>query len=403
MVNKRKKNFYPLEGIVLVMFLFLGSFTFSGCDGSSTSSSTKDDDLSDDDAPVITDTNTTVPSLESIVLNKTTAVLKIGETLQLTASPNPANAIAVITWKSGHDAKLKVDANGLVTALAGTNEVSVTASHTSGQSASCKIVVVPNYKVYLKGNTDIIDGGQSGRRSILSGTGATPVAYYSSTEDAGDVPKPSLCWNTTGSPTKNDTTAAFNGTWYQLVSSINHSYKSITGLTANTNYYARLYVDTVNGTYYFEEIPFNSGYTFGTAHAGGKVFYNDGNGGGLVCSDVNIDSSIMRWSSITTNLGTTSTDVGTGLANTNLIVAQSTTSAAQSCKNYTTGGSGWFLPSGNELLMIYSSGLLPLTGVYWSSTESPDAGKALVISNDVPSLGALEKGTSSYVRAVKSF
>jgi formylglycine-generating enzyme required for sulfatase activity len=102
------------------------------------------------------------------------------------------------------------------------------------------------------------------------------------------------------------------------------------------------------------------------------------------------------------------TAIGTGLANSNAIIAQSghTTSAAKLCRDYTGGGkTDWFLPSKDELNQLY----LQKAGVggfavydYWSSSEY-DANLAWfqIFSNGDQYL--FSKTYSIYVRPVRAF
>jgi hypothetical protein len=94
-------------------------------------------------------------------------------------------------------------------------------------------------------------------------------------------------------------------------------------------------------------------------------------------------TTTQPWSNITAGIGVTaqSTVIGAGLANSNVIIAQSghTSSAALSCRNYTGGSlNDWFLPSRDELVLMYTNlaanGLGGFTGdLYWSSSENSGA------------------------------
>ncbi|AFG36831.1 DUF1566 domain-containing protein [Spirochaeta africana] len=88
----------------------------------------------------------------------------------------------------------------------------------------------------------------------------------------------------------------------------------------------------------------------------------------------------MVWSDVFDQLvGGTSTDIGTGMANTNAIIAQDghEYSAAQVAREYRAGEEGdWYLPSRDELQLVYdnlhdtSPQLLNLTGgQFWTSSE----------------------------------
>lgn len=81
----------------------------------------------------------------SITLNMTEVSLKALETAELSVEILPATTTnKVVTWKSDNEAIAKVDANGIVTAIA-VGETTITATTTDGSnlSASCKVTVIP--------------------------------------------------------------------------------------------------------------------------------------------------------------------------------------------------------------------------------------------------------------------
>lgn len=111
----------------------------------------------------------------------------------------------------------------------------------------------------------------------------------------------------------------------------------------------------------------------------GIVFYiTDGGLHGLEAASSD-QSNTQVWitggTTQSTANGNTSTGIGTGLANSNAIIAQvgHTGSAAQVCRNYNGGGlTDWFLPSKDELNELYKqrAAVGGLTGnSYWSSSE----------------------------------
>ena len=81
----------------------------------------------------------------SITLNMTEVSLKALETAELSVEILPATTTnKVVTWKSDNEAIAKVDANGIVTAIA-VGETTITATSTDGSnlSAYCKVTVIP--------------------------------------------------------------------------------------------------------------------------------------------------------------------------------------------------------------------------------------------------------------------
>jgi hypothetical protein len=117
----------------------------------------------------------------------------------------------------------------------------------------------------------------------------------------------------------------------------------------------------------------------------GDTGYVDGVTKGLIVSNVDLSTGII-WSTAsyyttTVPLGAIGTALGTGLANTNAIVAQNgagITYAAGICHAYTNTDTGtgvysdWYLPSKDELWILYLNhvaiGTLTDTN-YWSSSE----------------------------------
>jgi hypothetical protein len=112
---------------------------------------------------------------------------------------------------------------------------------------------------------------------------------------------------------------------------------------------------------------------------GGYVFYDKGNskGGWRYLEAAPEDQGEAEWGCFGTELGATGTAVGTGKRNTQIIVSKCGESgiAAKLCTAYRGGGkSDWFLPSRDELNLIYTK--LHKAGVggfaddiYWSSSE----------------------------------
>ncbi|MFH0977184.1 MAG: DUF1566 domain-containing protein [Spirochaetota bacterium] len=104
--------------------------------------------------------------------------------------------------------------------------------------------------------------------------------------------------------------------------------------------------------------------------------------------------------------GNTSTEPGTGLANSNAIMAQPghTGSAAKVCRDYNGGGkTDWFLPSIDELEDLFNQ-ISVMDGYeneyYWSSSEI-DANTAYVAK--LYNKTRTGKNTPYYVRPVRAF
>lgn len=171
-----------------------------------------------------------------------------------------------------------------------------------------------------------------------------------------------LCWSLQPNPTTND--------------SINHAFDEwMQPLYPDSVYYVRAYATNVAGTGYGNEVSFNAGKLFGTNHAGGLVFYNNGSGGGMAAADTVLGGS-TSWGCLGVAIGT-SDGLYTGQPNTTAILAGCGTPgiAADLCDDLTMNGyNDWFLPSKDELNLVYinlySNGIGSFTNAaFLTSTE----------------------------------
>jgi hypothetical protein len=131
---------------------------------------------------------------------------------------------------------------------------------------------------------------------------------------------------------------------------------------------------------------------------------------GLVASTADLSSAIQWHNGTHTTTGATATAIGTGLANTNTIIANQgatrTNYAAGLARAHTGGGyTDWFLPSKDELNKLYlNQGLVGgfAYASYWSSSESSNGGAwdQLFISGYQ---FHEDKFNTYYVRAVRAF
>jgi hypothetical protein len=112
-----------------------------------------------------------------------------------------------------------------------------------------------------------------------------------------------------------------------------------------------------------------------TGPAGGIIFYVNGS---YCLEAAPSDAGSAIWSNVVGSaVGTTGVAFGTGQANTDAITAQPghTTSAAKLCSDYELNGyTDWFLPSQDELKLMYQNLYVAHlgsfnSGWYWSSSE----------------------------------
>ena len=162
-------------------------------------------------------------------------------------------------------------------------------------------------------------------------------------------------------------------------------------------------------------------YTIGQSALGGKIAYilQPGDPGydanvqrGLVAATSDQSTSIFWWNGSYVTTGATATAIGTGLANTNTIIAVqgavTTNYAAGLARAHNGGGyTDWYLPSKDELTKVFLNkvaigGFDPF-GSYWSSSEV-DVNNAWIYYNFFSSpFSVLKGGTAQWVRAVRSF
>jgi len=188
------------------------------------------------------------------------------------------------------------------------------------------------------------------------------------------------------------------------------------GLTSSTTYYARSYAKNSNGVVaYGNEVSFTTSSTIavGSTYAGGIVFYLDSTGQhGLVCAPSGQGGFL--WGCWGTNIVGTSTLIGTGQANTNLILngCSDRPIAASVCDNLVLNGySDWYLPSLAELQLmgtnLHAQGMggFISNSAYWSSSQL-NSNYAWVLTFNVSGTSPGNYAKNSFanqVRAVRAF
>lgn len=155
----------------------------------------------------------------------------------------------------------------------------------------------------------------------------------------------------------------------------------------------------------------------GDSYLGGKVAYLlvNGNSGydtnvqhGLIAAPTDQSTGIMWWNGTSSVTGASATAFGTGNANTNSIVTSQGAGnyAAKLCSDLASGGyNDWYLPSKDELFILYTNRLVIgnfAASSYWSSSEV-STGSAFLHGFSSGIQGTGGKGFIANVRAVRSF
>lgn len=231
-----------------------------------------------------------------------------------------------------------------------------------------------------------------------------------SSDGGSDITARGVCWSTSSNPTISDN-KTINGNNTGSFTS------ALSGLSASTKYYIRAYATNEIGTGYGNVLSFTTGtVAIGDSYQGGIVAYilqpNDpgyviGQTHGLIAAPT--DQGDVKWYNYNyIMLNATATNLGSGITNTNAIVAGQGNGnyAAKICADLVLGGySDWYLPSKDELLKLYDNQFIIgefEADTYWSSTEY-DANNAWRKAFCNGTEGYINKQYSFYIRAVRSF
>jgi len=199
-----------------------------------------------------------------------------------------------------------------------------------------------------------------------------------------------ICWDVNPQPTTKLHTIITNNAGLGTFNA------TLTGLTGGTTYYVRAYAKNSIGTTYGNQVSFTtspSTIAIGQSYAGGIIFYVDNTKKhGLVMAPTDQATGIT-WDNglYVSNSFTTSTAVGTGLANTLTIVSALGLSFTNSLGTYSgyaalyafqydiNGYKDWYLPSKDEVTLMETNlagvnlGTSKFTGGYWSSSTDATA------------------------------
>jgi hypothetical protein len=221
-------------------------------------------------------------------------------------------------------------------------------------------------------------------------------------DGGGTVTERGVCYSTSPNPTISGSKTIDGGG-----PGVFTSYLS--ALLPNTLYYVKAYATNSAGTGYGDQVSFTTmSFAIGQAYGGGIIFYLDGTGQHGLISATSDQSTWAAWGCYGTSIPGTSTAIGTGQANTTLIVngCSEAGSAARICNDLVLGGyDDWFLPSKDELNLMYAQKTAIggfASNYYWSSSEYTANGAWFQFFRYGDQV-FFNKDDTDYVRAVRAF
>jgi hypothetical protein len=281
------------------------------------------------------------------------------------------------------------------------------------------------------GSTGIVTGVAAGTATIsytvtnvCGSVSTTRVATVNALPSAGSISGTATV--TVGSTTALSSTTT-GGTWSSSATSIATvgSTGVVTGVAAGTATISYTVTNTCGSAAATRVVTVNAAsLTIGATYGGGKIAYifAPGDPGyvagethGLIAAPSDQSTGIQWYNGGYITTGTISpglgADLGTGMANTNAIVAVQGVGAyaARICYDLVLGGyDDWYLPSRDELFKLLTNKFAiggfntTSSGVYWSSNEITASGAYAVSFSGDFSTNA-NKNMSLFVRAIRTF
>jgi hypothetical protein len=279
------------------------------------------------------------------------------------------------------------------------------------------IIVIAFFSMFLISCSKDDNDGQNNLLPVLANavitdistpTRHSPVVSAEITSMGGSqITEQGVCYDTLPNPTIDKLKRKSDSTKVGVFS------VRLGGLRPNTKYYARAYATNSTGTGYSNQVEFSTGEVrIGDLYKGGIVFYLDASGKHGLISALPGNNHAGEWGCTGVSVPGTKTEIGTGQANTKLIIAacagDAKNNAAKWCDDLVDNGwNDWFLPSRDELAEMYKN--RDLIGfndaLRWSSSEA-DANTAWAQGFGPASGGsaAVNKSTTTVgVRAIRAF